>query len=64
MVCLAPKSILGMRPTYGKNTGVLEGSINGKVGSCSLKYGSRVDPENEGSIWGCGFLVVHPDMVG
>jgi len=59
-----PKSILGIRPTYGQNTGVLEGSIIGKVGSCSLKYGSLVDPANEGVIRVCGFLVVHRKMVG
>ena len=52
------------RATYGGNTGDSEGSVIGKVGSCSLKYGSLVDPANEGGIRVCGFLVVHPKMVG
>jgi hypothetical protein len=39
------------RSTYGDNTGILEGGVIGKVGSCSLKYGAYTTPANAGMVW-------------
>ena len=38
------------RATYGENTGVLEGGVIGKVGSCSLIYRAYTTPGKVGLV--------------
>jgi hypothetical protein len=38
------------RATYGGNTGILEGKVIGKVGSCSLNYRAYTTPGNIGMV--------------
>jgi hypothetical protein len=64
MVCPAPKSLLGLRPTYGYNMGGLEGNIIGEAGSCSLKYGALVDPANAVGLRVYWFSALRFAMVG
>jgi hypothetical protein len=63
MVCPAPKSIPGIRPTYGENTGILGKHIIGRVRSCLWKYVAMVDPANEGGIRVYRFWGVQPRKV-
>ena len=38
------------RATYGENTGIWEGKVIGKVGSCSLNYRAYTTPGNVGMV--------------